>query len=425
MKGKRHYWGAMPWLALAGFGLVAPQASAIGETARQSSGVTFIQGQPIQPAGSPPPSISAAGGSGCPAGTFKPMFKTGCAKPAADSKLPADDSEPMRFEAIHLSKSIAFLQATGTITKDTPAEFTRFMSTDAAKVSRDLDIHSPGGDPIAGMELGRAIRGARLNTSIERSIVLEGAMRVYRFKDPVCASACAFAFLGGVSRAYSPDARYSFPPLAISGQVASYLEEMGIDLRLAHAAGNAPAKEDAFLVSTALGKEWRVIFDASGLTTFTIGQRSGKTVATFEFMDRSHKYGGLLSCDQGDRSLAVLDLDDSIHPVLRIMDGFPAEFESNGRKIEGTATYIGRTERSPGFLLFHVPSLDERSFSGSGLRLTRLTNPQLSSQSGDAGRVNRGLFDALSWGDAESSLLFRIAADNGESVVSTVFKDCK
>ncbi len=257
-------------------------------------------------------------------------------------------------------------------------------------------------------------------------------MRVYRYKDPVCTSACAYAFLGGVSRSYSAQALYSLrrPSSSIRGapnEVVSYLDEMGIDPRLQQAASSVATKDDAFVVPNTLGKEWRVIFDASGLTTFTVDDRSGKTVATFNFTDRGHKFGGMLYCEQGHRVMAVVDIEDSIHPALRVMNEFPAEFAASGRKIDGTATYVARTERSPALIVFHLPSLDERSFSGSGLVLARVINPQFPSSRGSLGGAdgaNRGLLDALSWGDAESALLFRIAADNGERALPAIFKDC-
>lgn len=422
----RHRWKAVRWFTLAALGLVTPQPFAHGEAADSRSGMLLTQGEAMQPTVSRTAAMPASGGDGCPEGTFKPLFKAGCAKPSGDSRLPLNDSEPMKFEGLRLSKSVAFLQATGTITRDTPAEFARFLATDAAKLSIDLNIHSPGGDVPAAMELGRAIRAAHLNTSIERSIPLEGVMRVYRAKAPVCTGACAYAFLGGVSRSYSAEARYGLPRSAAS-DVASYLGELGIDPRVLQAAASAPAKDDGFVVPSTQGKEFHIIFDATGLTTFTAEVRGGKTVAAFKFTDRGHKYDGLLSCEQGQRMLAVLDTEESVHPVLQVMNEFPAEFEASGRKIEGTATYIGRTDMSPAQILFRLPSLDESSFSGGGLVLRKLTNPQLSPDGvrGGADTANRGLLDALSWGDAESSLLFRIAGDNGERVLPAVFKGCQ
>lgn len=116
------------------------------------------------------------------------------------------------------------------------------------------------------------------------------------------------------------------------------------------------------------------------------------------------------------------------HPVLRIMNEFPVDFEANGRKIAGNATYVERTDKSPAVILFVLPLLDEQSFSGTGLVLTRVTNPQLPSAAashGSGNTANRGLLDALSWGDAESALLFRIVADNGSRTLPSVFKDCR
>ena len=422
LRQARHLWRAVPGIALAILGLVASHGCANAE-----SEAVLAQAESAQPAVSPPVQKPSGATEGCPYGTYKPLFKAGCAKPSTDSKLPTKDSEPMRFEAVQLSKSIFFLQGTGTITKETPAEFARFLATDGANASTNLSLHSPGGDEIAGMELGRAIRKARLNTTIERSIPLEGLMKVYRYKDPACTSACAWAFLGGVSRFYSADALYGLHRNASIAGAPLYLEEMGIDPRLLQAASSAATKGDVFVVPTILGKEWRVIFDASGLTTFNVEERRGQTTAVFDFANRGHKYGGMLYCEQGRSVMAILDRDDAVHPVLRIMNAFPAEFEANGRKIAGNATYVGRTEQSPAAILFLLPLLDAQSFSGSGLVLTRLTNPQLmpsSTSPGGGDLANRGLLDALSWGDAESALLFRIAADNGAHVLPSVFKDC-
>jgi hypothetical protein len=340
------------------------------------------------------------------------LFKAGCAKMSASSNLPGHDEEPMRFEAVQLSKSISFLQAIGTITKETPAEFARFMATDAAKTSKDLALHSPRGDVLAGLELGRVIRHARLNTSIGRSIPLEGVMRVYRYKEATCASACAYAFLGGIGRSYPAGAVYALnrDAAAPPEPVAQYVAEMGVDPRLLAAeAGPLPEEQS---------KQWRVVYDGSGLTTFAVEDRRGKSVATFNFVTRDHKYGGMLSCEDGHPAMTLLDLDDSIHPVLRIMNQFPVEFEANGRKIAGKASYVGRSDLSPGLVLFVLPSLDEKSFAGSGLVLTRVTNPQLSAS-------NRGLLEALSWGDAESAFLFRVVADNGESALGPLFRVCR
>ena len=130
-----------------------------------------------------------------------PIGPQKCETVASYNTLPLDDTQPMRFEAHQISMAIIFLQGTGTITQDTPNEFERFMATSDAKMSKWLFLHSPGGDLMAGLKLGEAIRKHQLNTGIGRSVMLEeGTMLEHSYKHAVCASSCAYAFLGGVSR---------------------------------------------------------------------------------------------------------------------------------------------------------------------------------------------------------------------------------
>ena len=73
--------------------------------------------------------------------------------------------------------------AVGTITEDTPAAFEAYAKANAMG-GRYLEFHSPGGNLMAAMKLGELIRAKGYTTSL-------GA---------VCASACAYALLGGVWR---------------------------------------------------------------------------------------------------------------------------------------------------------------------------------------------------------------------------------
>lgn len=73
----------------------------------------------------------------------------------------------------------------GEIERDTYRAFLR--AAGKLKPGTTLILHSPGGEVSGAMMLGMAIRGAGFDT-----VVPDGA---------VCNSACAYAFLGGVSRA--------------------------------------------------------------------------------------------------------------------------------------------------------------------------------------------------------------------------------
>lgn len=72
--------------------------------------------------------------------------------------------------------------ARGVITAQTPAEFLAFINRTEMN-ARTVRFDSPGGDLVAGMRLGEVIRAKRFDTEAT-----------------YCASACAYAFLGGEER---------------------------------------------------------------------------------------------------------------------------------------------------------------------------------------------------------------------------------
>ncbi len=64
-------------------------------------------------------------------------------------------------------------------------------------------FESPGGVAVEGMHVGRVIRGAGLATHLPRGVR--------------CASACTYAFLGGMVRTADPGARYGVHMFSLSG----------------------------------------------------------------------------------------------------------------------------------------------------------------------------------------------------------------
>lgn len=77
-----------------------------------------------------------------------------------------------------------WINAIGEITPTTPADFKKFLSQ-TPYPPLAVRFNSPGGNLIAGLELGEIIRKNKLNTEAI-----------------LCASACAYAFLGGVQRSF-------------------------------------------------------------------------------------------------------------------------------------------------------------------------------------------------------------------------------
>ena len=124
------------------------------------------------------------------------------------------------------------------------AEALKMASSDGA----DVYINSPGGNLLAGMQIGRLIRRAGANTHIgtlvadpSRSI---GGKQSVKYLPGNCLSACGLAFLGGVYRYGIKEGKYgvhrfssSSEPKSsdmdaaqiISAAVGTYIREMDVD----------------------------------------------------------------------------------------------------------------------------------------------------------------------------------------------------
>ena len=150
--------------------------------------------------------------------------------------------------------------ATGVIEPDTPANFRKYIA--ANPYSGTVYFNSPGGNLIAGLKLGEAIRDKSLATNVGETYVYEGGPWK-SIRQGICASACAYAFLGGTKRSLYEGSELGFhqfsadPSLKaldavtnleeiglsrgqlITGLIAAYLVEMGIDARLLTIAAQA------------------------------------------------------------------------------------------------------------------------------------------------------------------------------------------
>jgi hypothetical protein len=110
--------------------------------------------------------------------------------PGLTFRLQADPEEAM---AEILTQGFRNVYVSGPIARGDAERFLAFVrlkKLDFAKVVFD----SPGGSLYEGMKLGRAIRELGFMTAVDRQS--EGR----RGPAPICASACAYAYAGGVSR---------------------------------------------------------------------------------------------------------------------------------------------------------------------------------------------------------------------------------
>jgi hypothetical protein len=217
--------------------------------------------------------------------------------------------QPMEFAAATSkgnSLTSSWISATGKIGPETPERFRAFLASEQY-VSGQIILHSSGGNLAAGMELGRRIRQAGLTVHIgrtERSF-LHWSGQV----DPcdtwadtveagICASSCAYAFLGGIERFVdSPYYPTTAPNLlgfhqfygnpergsdmltaeqvaqietstlaiaqALTGQIVLYAIEMGVDARIVALASVTPS--DDLYYPTATELEELSIASGSGL----------------------------------------------------------------------------------------------------------------------------------------------------------------
>lgn len=166
--------------------------------------------------------------------------------------------------------------AEGTIQQNTPEVFRKFLEVKKAKGV--VRFNSPGGNLLAGLKLGEMIRSAGLFTAVGKTIGEQSSFdadtiqekmpdsAVYKTPDGICASACVYAFIGGVTRFASKskigihqfyDGKALNEPLAktasaidrsvdqlLAGLLLEYVMRMGVDARLISLASSVPPWED-------------------------------------------------------------------------------------------------------------------------------------------------------------------------------------
>lgn len=89
--------------------------------------------------------------------------------------------------------------ATGMIEGSSAKKLHDFLTRYSVPSGALIDLDSPGGSLLGGIELGRAIRSAGMRTSVGMK---------QPASERLCASACAYAFLGGVDRIVHPESGY-------------------------------------------------------------------------------------------------------------------------------------------------------------------------------------------------------------------------
>jgi hypothetical protein len=235
-----------------------------------------------------------------------------------------------------------YIVAEGEITAETPQRFQTFFKDNALG---HLMLHSPGGDLQAGLQLGEFIRQNRLKTRVARSLPKPGTHEE-TIQDGVCASACVFAFLGGVVRVAGdrtigvhqfyleaalrdPTSRV-FSGLDLSRQqllsavVVDYVYRMGADTRLIARASSVLPTSMKYLTLDEL-KELRVVWDADEWQPWKIEQWAGGLVSSSRTNDERASVVMFCRADQVPRALISLSEQYlGAAELKRELDGLPA-----------------------------------------------------------------------------------------------------
>lgn len=154
--------------------------------------------------------------------------------------------------------------AEGVLQGDTGERFADFLANPRSHEHPlppvpEVVFDSPGGSVLGAMALGRLIRERRFGTALEPEythVVTEGNSRTYPplVQEPICASACALAFAGGVNRKVGVDAKLGVHQFSAAEgalgdstsqitvvMLAAYLEEMGVRRAILDVASLTPA----------------------------------------------------------------------------------------------------------------------------------------------------------------------------------------
>ncbi len=149
------------------------------------------------------------------------------------------------------------IYATGSIDVDAAARLSQLVKSERIAPGTVVAFSSPGGNVVGSMRLGQAIRDLKLNTNVfrkgkeltahfrgEDGLDHTSAVKLRVPKAADCASACTYAYLGGVQRHLSFESRlgihqFHFPASAPSGgaedaqllsaSIVAYLAAMGAE----------------------------------------------------------------------------------------------------------------------------------------------------------------------------------------------------
>lgn len=263
-----------------------------------------------------------------------------------------DLSRPMKFNiagTLGNCNSCTWISAQGMITKETPLEFREFLERNKDSFEgTNVHLNSLGGELGPAIQLGRIIRETGYGTVVAETAGRTGKNNAQFLiddfldsDDPVCASACVFAFVGGSNRAasqYSSESEetgyqklgrlavhqfYSFAGRnenfssseRINDQLRTaalleYLVEMGVSADLLSKALSVPPDQDMYWLTEDDIKIFGIDTFVSDVVARLQGYKNGVGVVELEKRTRRGNYRYEFFC--GDELEAKLKLSFSV-----------------------------------------------------------------------------------------------------------------
>ena len=211
--------------------------------------------------------------------------------------------------------------AEGTIQLDTPEVFKNFL--ELKKPKGTVKFNSPGGNLLAGIKLGEMIRSAGLFTAVGKTVGEQSSFDTdtikeqipdglrYKALEGICASACVYAFVGGVTRfAHKSkigihqfyDGKGLNEPLAktassidrsvdqlLTGVLLEYVTRMGIDAKLISLASSVAPWQDIKWLSAQELVDLKIDNSETTFTTISV-EPFGSAGSYIETVSRSVYY---------------------------------------------------------------------------------------------------------------------------------------
>lgn len=224
-----------------------------------------------------------------------------------------------------------WIEAKGEITANTPAQFAEFAGS--LNGSGSIALDSTGGDPIAAMALGRAIRERGWGT-VRRELGGEFPSRA-----TACVDACVLAFMGGARRNAHDDHGLTILGETavqwVSQDVLEYTLEMGVSPEILIVATRVPAGHTYDVVGADLT---RLRLDNTQKTTddwHLEPYKEGLVIATTQRYSPDHEMPFTLFCRVDDPRMHILVVEPGDFSNTTFPNGSPLNYFSVGSYADG------------------------------------------------------------------------------------------